>query len=50
MHPELAGWVMSRVKEWRDYRDDNYREKWMEYDFNFTRRTFSRTRPRPHEK
>lgn len=31
MHPELAGWVMSRVKEWRDYRDQNYREQWLEY-------------------
>lgn len=31
MHPELASWVISRVKDWRDYRDQNYSEKWKEY-------------------
>ena len=28
---ELFSYVMSRVKEWRQYRDSNYKEKWLEY-------------------
>lgn len=28
---ELLSYVMVRVKEWRQYRDDNYKEKWREY-------------------
>lgn len=28
---ELISYVMSRVKDWRQYRDDNYKEKWREY-------------------
>lgn len=28
---ELLSYVMSRVKDWRQYRDDNYKEKWREY-------------------
>jgi hypothetical protein len=28
---ELAGYVMSRVKRWRQTRDQNYRDKWAKY-------------------
>lgn len=28
---DLLGWVMPKIKEWRQYRDDNYKEKWDEY-------------------
>lgn len=28
---DLSSYVMSRVLEWRQYRDVNYKEKWMEY-------------------
>lgn len=27
----LVSWVMDRVKSWRDYRDQNYKDKWNEY-------------------
>src|SRR5262252_3637825 len=28
---ELLGWIMPKVKDWRQYRDDNYRVLWDEY-------------------
>ena len=28
---QLVGWVVSRVKEWCDYRDNNYEQRWEEY-------------------
>lgn len=28
---DLLGWVLPKIKEWRQYRDDNYKEKWDEY-------------------
>jgi len=28
---QLLGWLLPKIKEWRQYRDDNYREKWDEY-------------------
>lgn len=28
---DLLGWLMPKIKEWRQYRDDNYKEKWDEY-------------------
>ena len=31
MHPELSGWVMSRVDKWRDDRDQTYQKVWGEY-------------------
>lgn len=27
----LVGWVMNRVEQWRDYRDENFKSKWEEY-------------------
>lgn len=28
---DLLGWLLPKIKEWRQYRDDNYKEKWDEY-------------------
>lgn len=28
---DLFSWVHSRVEEWRQYRDSNYKDKWLEY-------------------
>lgn len=28
---EIVSYVMQRVKDWREYRDSNYKEKWREY-------------------
>ena len=27
----LAGWLHTRLDEWRDHRDSNYQSKWDEY-------------------
>lgn len=29
---ELANWVVSHTDRWRDYRDQNYLDKWLEYE------------------
>ena len=28
---ELLAWLMSRIEDWRQYRDDNYKSSWDEY-------------------
>src|SRR5262252_1344595 len=28
---DLFGWLMPKIKDWRQYRDDNYKPKWDEY-------------------
>ena len=27
----LAGWIVSKVRDWEDYRNTNFRAKWNEY-------------------
>ena len=28
---DLVGWIVSKLDEWKEYRDNNYKEKWNEY-------------------
>lgn len=28
---ELLGWLLDRIQDWRQYRDDNYKSRWDEY-------------------
>ena len=32
MQNQLVQWVISQTDEWRDHRDDNYLQKWQEYE------------------
>ena len=47
---ELAQWVVSHTDRWRDYRDQNYLDKWLEYERIFRGQWAAEDRTRESER
>ena len=47
---ELAQWVVSHTDRWRDYRDQNYLDKWLEYERIFRGQWAAEDRTRDSER
>lgn len=47
---ELSAWVVSHTDRWRDYRDQNYLDKWLEYERIFRGQWAAEDRTRDSER
>ena len=47
---ELSAWVVSHTDRWRDYRDQNHLDKWLEYERIFRGQWAAEDRTRDSER